>query len=481
MKGQNGRRSSWTGVRLGDVVEPRETRNPSKEGPGQFLYVDIEAVDNGSQRITSPKRIANTSAPSRARMALRGGDVLFSLVRPYLKNIAIVPPELHGSVASTAYCVLRPKERVDSRFLFYQLIQDNVINSVPTYGTSPPAARDEEFLNTVIRMTTGPEQTRIADKLDELFSDLDAGVAALERAKANLARYRAAVLKAAVEGNVTEQWRRERPNVEPAPELLKRILARRRNKWEEEQPKRQEAPQRKPSKVLTGKYKEPAGPEDSGWNPPPKWTVTSLGQIAFFQNGRAFPSKEYSSEGAKLLRPGNLYADGSVRWTSKNTRYLPPQWQRDHPEYVVAGDELIINLTAQSLADEFLGRVCLTSHNELCLLNQRLARITPLPGVRKRYLLYVLKSALFRRFVNGLNTGSLIQHMFTSDLHAFAFPLPPEDEQHEIVASIERIMSVVEVVASAIATQEDRAKSLRQSVLAFAFAGGLSQNDGATL
>jgi len=68
------------------------------------------------------------------------------------------------------------------------------------------------------------EQRRIVAKIEELFSDLDAGVAALERAKVNLKRYRAAVLKAAVEGRLTEQWRADNPDVEPASKLLERIL-----------------------------------------------------------------------------------------------------------------------------------------------------------------------------------------------------------------------------------------------------------------
>ena len=64
------------------------------------------------------------------------------------------------------------------------------------------------------------EQRRIVAKIDEPFSDLDAGIAALKRVKANLKRYRAAVLKAAVEGKLTEQWRAEHPETEPASKLL---------------------------------------------------------------------------------------------------------------------------------------------------------------------------------------------------------------------------------------------------------------------
>ena len=67
----------------------------------------------------------------------------------------------------------------------------------------------EKFLRLPVKVAPTNEQHRIVAKIEELFSDLDAGVAALKRAKANLKRYRAAVLKAAVEGKLTEQWRVE--------------------------------------------------------------------------------------------------------------------------------------------------------------------------------------------------------------------------------------------------------------------------------
>ena len=79
------------------------------------------------------------------------------------------------------------------------------------------------------------EQRRIVAKIEELFSDLDAGVVALERVRANLKRYRAAVLKAAVEGKLTEDWRAQHPDTEPASVLLERILTERRRQWEKDQ------------------------------------------------------------------------------------------------------------------------------------------------------------------------------------------------------------------------------------------------------
>jgi len=147
------------------------------------------------------------------------------------------------------------------------------------------------------------------------------------------------------------------------------------------------------------------------------------------------------------------------------------------PDLIVRGSELVMNLTAQSLKDEFLGRICITPKDESCLLNQRLARITPLEGIDPLYGLYLLKSFIFRRFVDGLNKGSLIQHMFTSQLADFCCPLPPLAEQEQIVSEVEQRLSLVSQLEAAVEANLKRAERLRQSILKEAFAGRLVPQD----
>jgi type I restriction enzyme S subunit len=131
---------------------------------------------------------------------------------------------------------------------------------------------------------------------------------------------------------------------------------------------------------------------------------------------------------------------------------------------------VIINLTAQSLRDEFLGRVCLTGADERCLLNQRLARLKP-SDIHAPYLFWVLKSQLFRSFVRALNTGSLIQHMFTSQLDEFLVPVPPPGEQVEIAKELDRRMSLVGDLDRTLIRNRLRAEALREAVLQRAFNG----------
>ena len=106
------------------------------------------------------------------------------------------------------------------------------------------------------------QQQRIVAEIEKQFSRLDEAVANLKRVKANLKRYKAAVLKAAVEGKLTEEWRKAHPDVEPASKLLDRILAERRAKWEEAELAKMEAKGKAPKNdKWKAKYKEPAAPD----------------------------------------------------------------------------------------------------------------------------------------------------------------------------------------------------------------------------
>jgi type I restriction enzyme, S subunit len=210
---------------------------------------------------------------------------------------------------------------------------------------------------------------------------------------------------------------------------------------------------------------------------PPSWSTAPWSAIGYSQNGRAFPSADYTTAGTKLLRPGNLYASGKVGWTAANTRYLPERYASDFPSYLVRPGEIIMNLTAQSLKDEFLGRVCMTgTREESVLLNQRLARLTPV-GMNPRFVFYVLKSPLFRRFVDQLNTGSLIQHMFTSQLDHFTFPVPPRGEQDRIVERLEEILTFFDRLEETILKIGMHVPALRSAILNTAFSGRIVPQD----
>lgn len=208
------------------------------------------------------------------------------------------------------------------------------------------------------------------------------------------------------------------------------------------------------------------------------WPSATWGDVGQTLSGRAFPSASYTDNGVPLLRPGNLSKSGAVTWAPRATTHLPDSYAEQFPKYVLRGRNLLMNLTAQSLADDFLGRVCLSDDDDRFLLNQRIAKLSS-PLAQDNYLYWVFRSASFRRFVAGLNTGSLIQHISTRQLASFEFPLPPLKDQRELVNEIETAVETVDRLESGLAGVPQRSCQLRRSILGAAFNGKLVSQDPA--
>jgi type I restriction enzyme, S subunit len=435
VNGNNALPRGWTVAPISDVVSANATRNPAANGSGTFRYVDIEALDNRRQSITSPKDIHSREAPSRARMLIRAGDVLFSLVRPYLKNIAVVPPTLDGEVASTAFCIMHPEAEFDSRFLFYQIVQDAFINSVPTYGNSPPSARDEEFLSLTIAIAPHQEQRRIVAKIEELFSDLDAGVAALERVRANLKRYRATVLKAAVEGKLTEDWRAQHPATEPATVLLERIFTDRRRQWEQDQLAKFAEAGKQPPNGWQTKYQEPSAIDVSDLPDLPRtWCWVSVDQVADDVTvGHVGPMKErYVSEGIPFLRSQNVRP---LRYEAEGLQFIPADFHNALAKSCLHGGELLVVRSGVNVGDSCVYPVGSPEANCADLVITR-----PAPGFHPSFGAIFVNSPTGKAALYLKRTGNAQPHFNIGAMRVMPFPFPPRAEQSEIVARVEQVL-----------------------------------------
>ena len=453
--------SNWTWTTLGEIADvvgggtPRTNDPENYEGgtipwitPADLSGYTAKNISHGDRFITT-KGLAGSSAKM-----MPSGTVLFSSRAP-VGYVAIAANPVCTNQGFKSF-VLKTKDILPD-YLYWWLKGSKELAESLASGTTFLELSGAKAKQLPIPLAPPGQQQSIVEEIEKQFSRLDEAVANLKRVKANLKRYKAAVLKAAVEGKLTEGWRKAYPDIEPASKLLDRILAERRTKWKGR-----------------GKYKEPRLADTSDLPDLPNgWIWARWEQIGFSQNGRAFPSSQYQQSGVKLLRPGNLHVSGKVIWTEENTRFMPRKWAEKFPEFLVGPHELIMNLTAQSLKDEFLGRVCLTGHREFTLLNQRQAKLTPIL-IGQNFLLWLFKSSIFRRFVDGLNTGSLIQHMFTSQLADFVLPLPPLDEQQQIVSEVEHRLSVIDELESTVESNLTRANRLRQTILQNAFTGRLA-------
>jgi type I restriction enzyme S subunit len=458
------------------LVESPDGWNPRQAPTDVFRYVDIEAVDNERQRIANARELRVVEAPSRARVSIEKGDVLFSLVRPYLKNIARVPEELHGHVASTAFVALRPKSGISTDFVFYQLLQDAFIKSIPTYGNSPPAARDEEFLNLEVPVAPSREQIRIANKLEELLSDVDAGAAALERAGGNLKRYRAAVLKAAVEGRLTEKWRAAHPNVEPASKLLERILAERRKRWEEAQLKKYSDKGQAPLKGWKQKYPEPVSPDIEGLPElPTGWCWASLDQLAEIVGGITKGQKRRQGQATRAV-PYLRVANVQRGYLDLTEVKLIDATEDEILELRLVKGDVLFNEGGDR---DKLGRGWVWEEQiPECIHQNHVFRARLVcPDVLPKFI-SIHGNTFGRSWFQQAGKQSVnLASINMGILKRFPVPLAPAKEQALAISLIEEQLSVLYRSTSILEQEEARSDRLRQAILKRAFEGKLVAQD----
>jgi type I restriction enzyme S subunit len=426
-------------------------------------YVPVLRATNiqGSRLVLDSDLVYVAESNVAPEQLLRPGDIVVATSsgsKHLVGKSAHLSAHWDGSFG--AFCAgLRPKPNIDSRYLAYFLQSPRYWKEIgeKALGVNINNLRRGDLESLSLPLPPPAVQAQVVAEIEKQFSRLDEAVANLLRVKANLRRFTASVYQAGADGSLMDASAGELDVPESGQALLERIRHLHRTSW------RGRGGYRVPADVLSSEL--PALP--------PGWVWTTWGQLGHSQNGRPFPSKEYQDHGVKLLRPGNMHESGVLVWSDANTRCLPSRYLDQDQDLLVGGGELVMNLTAQSLKDEFLGRVCLTREGERCLLNQRLARLTPC-GVSASFAFIVFKSRWFRTFVDGLNTGSLIQHMFTSQLESFPFPLAPSEAQNRIAAEVDRRLSIVRGVEAEVDANLKRAQALRQAVLARAFAGNVA-------
>lgn len=159
----------WEWIRLEDILLKVETTNPENDPDKEFFYLDIDSVDNSQQKITNPKKILGREAPSRARQIVKSGDILFSTVRTYLKNIAFVEEQYDNQIASTGFCVIRPKKEVESKFIFNYVQTQDFLKKLELLqrGANYPAVRDSDILSQKIPLPLLPIQRQIVAVLEQ--------------------------------------------------------------------------------------------------------------------------------------------------------------------------------------------------------------------------------------------------------------------------------------------------------------------------
>lgn len=367
-----------------------------------------------------------------------------------------------------------PHAGIAPDFLAWQLIgkERDVLATTSKDGTTVASIEAPALASFPLAVAPAAEQTRILAKLEELLSDLDAGVAELKAAQAKLQHYRQSLLKAAVEGSLTRAWREAHPAPEETgADLLARILVERRARWEAQQLAKFEAQGKAPTNGWQEKYPEPVVPQMSDLPSLPRsWTWATLSQIGWLDRGR---SKHRPRNAPHLYGgPYPFVQTGDIRHADTYLRKVEASYSeaglaqsRLWPE-----STLCITIAANIGKTAILGMAA-------CFPDSVVGFLPASDAVSVRYVDYFMRSAQAQLEDEAPATAQ--KNINLETLERLCIPLPPEAEIREVVEALNRAFDGVKALDTAVDMGLKQSTAQRQNLLRAAFAGQLVPQDPA--
>lgn len=442
----------WQRVSLGDVITVIRGASPRPKGDPKYFGGDIpwimisDITREKGKYISQTKDHVTKAGAGKSRYLKAGTLILSNSGTVCVPKILSVDGCIHDGFV--AFPDLSDDFDILYLYYFFEYIRPRIINAHRQGIT-------QVNLNTgivkEIKLPFAPleQQKRIVAEIEKQFSRLDEAVTNLKRVKANLKRYKAAVLKAAVEGKLTEEWRQQHPDVEPVSKLLERILTERRQKWEGK-----------------GKYKDPSAPDTTdlpklpgGWI----WSTfeavakrVTVGHVGSMKN-------EYVDQGIPFLRSQNVRPN---RYDPEGLKYISTEFHKQLKKSTLNPGDIVVVRSGS------VGVSCVIPENLPEANCSDLVIIQTPEAILPEYGAYYMNSVVETRVAAG-KVGVALTHFNTKSVASLPLPLPPVEEQRRIVDEVGSRLSCVREVEFQLEANFKRAERLRQSILSKAFSGGV--------
>lgn len=411
-----------------------------------------------------------------------GGDVVIAMLGEKLPRACVVPHHVGRAIVKADCVRLRIHRELSTPSYVTYALNSRRVRSQATalvHGVGRPRLGLRWLRTLTVAVAPRLEQNRIVDAIESYFTRLDDAVATLERARRNLKRYRASVLKAAVEGRLVptegQLARVDGRTYEPAPVALERILVERRRRWEEVELAKLTVEGKMPKdNTWKARYVEPVAPDTSNLPELPEgWCWASIDQLSHLvRNG--YSTKPKSAGDVRILRISAVrpmcvdFTDS--RWLSGH----PDKYARD---LVQAGDLLFTRYNGSPSLVGVAGLVRVverpTVHPDK-LIKVRFVGA----GLDLSYLELAANTGASRSFIEGRTRTTAGQAGISGgDIKQVPIPLPPSAEQARVAIEAGRHLSLIDASVAAQNANKARCARLRQSILKWAFEGRLVDQD----
>ena len=477
--------ASWVRVPLAELLTGIETGKSFKcderlPMPNEVGIVKVSAVSWGEYREQESKTCLD-AARINPSLFVRRGDFLFSRSNTIELVGACVIAQQVGLRVMLSDKILRFRFADDAMkpwVLALLRSQQGRLQIERLASGNQDSMRNigqERIGQIEVPLPPRAEQTRIVAKLEELLFDIDAGVAELKAAQKKLAQYRQSLLKAAVEGALTAEWRTRNTPLETGAQLLERILTERRARWEAKQTLKFKEQGKPPPKDWQKKYPEPVRPDTTGLPALPQgWVWASVDQLSgSIRNGI---SKTPNTDG----RGFPIFKINAVRPMVVNfaaTKHIELDESEATEYWVEVGDLLATRYNGSVDLLGVFGMV--KAVPQPTLHPDKLIRMKPLLGMKLGAWMEVCGNVGTSRshLVSKVKTTAGQTGISGEDLKKTPIPLPPFFEQEAALTDLEVLLQSIKDLEAPTELGLKQSTAQRQNILRAAFSGQLVPQD----
>lgn len=463
----------WRWATFSDVAHIAANLVDPKDFPN-LPHIAPDNIERNTGRLLAYGTVQQDGVTS-ANHRFYPGQLLYSKIRPYLNKCVRV--EFEGLCSADMY-PLDPL--IEPGYLHHYILTREFVSAVTKAAGSRtvlPKTNQKQLSNVPVPVAPSEQQPAIVAAIDSHFSRLDTATATLKRVQRNLERYRASVLKAAVEGRLVpteaELAKKEGRSYEPATVLLQRILTERRRRWEEAELAKLKAKGKAPSDDRwKSKYEVPGAHDADGLPQLPEGWCWATAESLFWDAGYGTSGKcTPDSSGPPVLRIPNVQ-DQALDLSDLKFAVDPGTLAPDGA--VEPGDFLFIR-TNGSVSLIGRGAVIIDPPPRNCffasyLIRLRLARVESL----WRWFTFAWHTSVVRdQLVHDAASSAGQHNVSLSAASKYLIPLPPAREQERILVEVDRLETGRASASRDSRVSRDRVACLRQSILKWAFNGRL--------
>jgi type I restriction enzyme, S subunit len=472
---------SWCWTRIREITSDRGQNVPDN----RFTYIDVTAINKESGVVAEPKILEASEAPSRARKITKKGDVIYSCVRPYLLNVAVIDQDFEPeAIASTAFAVLNGYGLVVPRYLWIVLRSPFMVECVEESqrGQAYPAINDADFAVLPFPLPPLAEQHRIIAKVDELMALCDQ----LEAAQAEREQGRERLLSASLQrlnqpAEEDETFRQHArfvldhlPRLTVRPEQIKSLRQTILNlaicgRLVPQDPANDRSNQSalRPDEEAEIYDKRAFQERAEQFSLPATWGIEPLSRISEHIVDCPHTTPKWTQTGVLCIRTNQVRA-GSLDLTSPffvSQETYQVRIERLEPR---CDDLLYIR------EGGILGVGCRIPEGIRLCLGQRLMLIRANQSILPAFLELCINSPWITDFAAEKTTGGAAPRVNMSVVRGYPIPLPPLAEQHRIVAKVDELMAICDQLEAHLTTTHTDNRRLLEAVLHDALAPALA-------